>query len=263
MPENDVEVKEEVNETPQEEKTDPFEEKARELGWRGKEDWDGAEEDFIDAKEFVRRQPLFDKIEHLTKELKKIRQGHEALVDHTKKLKEAEFKRAIDQLKSARKNAILEGETERALAYEEKLEEVEADMSSYKTETEQLNTPPEPEPPPQFVNWKNQNKWYGSDRAMTAFADALGRDLARRGMLPESVLEEVSKEVKKEFSHKFTNPNRSKPSAVESPSRKSAKAEVGFEIPAEDVPIMNKILRAGGITKDEYIAQYKLIHGVK
>ena len=37
---------------------DPIETRALEMGWRPKEEFDGNEEDFIDAKEFVRRKPL-------------------------------------------------------------------------------------------------------------------------------------------------------------------------------------------------------------
>lgn len=45
----------------------PYEAKALEMGWRPKEEWDGPEEDFIDAKEYVRRKSLFEKIEHQNK----------------------------------------------------------------------------------------------------------------------------------------------------------------------------------------------------
>ena len=42
----------------------PIEQKAIQMGWRPKEQFEGDEEEFIDAKEFVRRQPLFDRIEN-------------------------------------------------------------------------------------------------------------------------------------------------------------------------------------------------------
>lgn len=243
---------------------DPIEERAREMGWRPKEEFEGDEVDFIDAKEFVRRQPLFDKIEHLSKELKKMKQGHEALVDHTRKLKEVEFKRAMDQLKAARKQAMLEGETDKALVYEEKLEEVEQMRTEFNEQSAQLqqNTQTETEHPT-FVGWKQKNGWYGRDESLTLYADALGRKLAKAGVSPETVLDEVAKEVRKEFPHKFSNPNRNKPGAVETPTRKGSTKEVEFEMPEQDRQIMNKILRAGGLTKEEYMEQYKLIHGVK
>lgn len=262
MDENQVvDPKPEVEVPPQEPQVDPVEARAREMGWRPKEEFEGEATDFIDAAEFVRRQPLFEKIEHLSKELKRIKQGHELLVEHTKKLKDAEFKRAVQQLKDARKQAIAEGETERALAYEEKLEEVEQMRSEYNEQAAQLDQPAETEHPA-FASWRSKNSWYGADEARTAYADALGRKLARQGMSPETVLEEVTKAVRKEFAHKYTNPNRERAGSVETPVRKPPKSDE-FEMPEDDKRVMNKILRAGGITKEEYMQQYKLINGVK
>ena len=103
-------------------KVDPFEQKALDMGWRPKEQWDGPEEDFIDAKEFVRRQPLFEKIEHQNKALKQLEKAFEALKTHHTKVKESEYQRALKTLKEAKKEALREGETERALAYEEKID---------------------------------------------------------------------------------------------------------------------------------------------
>lgn len=261
MEENQV-VEAEVVETPVEEvKADPIETKARDMGWRPKEEFDGDESEFIDAKEFVRRQPLFEKIEHLSKELKRIKQGHELLVEHTKKLKDTEYKRALEQVKALRKQAIMDGETDKALMYEEKLEEVEQMRTDYQEQAAQLEQPAQEEHPA-FAAWRSQNAWYGKDEARTAYADSLGNKLARQGLTRETVLEEVAKAVRKEFAHKFTNPNREKAGSVEAPTRKATKA-VEFDMPEQDRVVMNKILRAGGITKDEYMQQYKLINGVK
>jgi cytochrome c556 len=59
-----------------------IETRALEMGWRPKEEFEGSEDDFIDAKEFVRRKPLFEKIEHQSKELKQIKQALEACKGH-------------------------------------------------------------------------------------------------------------------------------------------------------------------------------------
>ena len=48
----------------------PIEQKALEMGWRPKEEFEGEEADFIDATEFVRRKPLFEKIDTVGKELR-------------------------------------------------------------------------------------------------------------------------------------------------------------------------------------------------
>ena len=111
--------------------TDPFEAKAAELGWRPKEEWEGAEEDFIDAKEFVRRKPLFEKIESQNKAIKQLSQAFDALKTHHTRVKEAEYQRALKSLKDAKRQALADGETDRALAYEDKIDEVEQQKAEF------------------------------------------------------------------------------------------------------------------------------------
>ena len=239
---------------------DVFEKRALEMGWKPKDNWEGPEEDFIDAKEFVRRQPLFEKIEHQSKALKQLERSFEALKTHHTKVKEAEYQRALKTLKEARKEAIREGESERALAYEEKIEEVEQQKSEFEAEAQQLQHREPAEAHPDFVAWKQQNSWYSRDNELKEFADSYGITLAKKGMAPQEVLEAVAKRVKQSFPEKFHNPKRDQPNSVETPSRKNV-SENKISMSAEDEQIMKTILRSGVMTKDEYLKQYKLIQG--
>ena len=84
-----------------------IEEKAISMGWRPKEQFEGDEEEFIDAKEFVRRQPLFDRIESQNKQLKNVTKALEALKTHYTRVEEAAVQKAINQLKAQRKSCLL------------------------------------------------------------------------------------------------------------------------------------------------------------
>lgn len=258
------ELNQEVNDTPvpeaqPEQKSDPFVERAMELGWRPEEEWTGAPEDFIDAKEFVRRQPLFEKIEGQSRELKALRQAFDAFKQHHSKVKEVEYQRALAALKAERRRALSDGETDRALAIEDKIDEIQEQKEQF--EQSQVSTQPD-QPRPEFVSWTQRNTWYGSDKAMTAYADRLGVELHQQGMSPAEVLEAVAKDVRKEFAHKFNNPRRDRPGAVESGSRMSSPSkDDGFQMTDEERRIMNKIVSAGGITKDEYIKELKRVRG--
>jgi len=88
----------------------PIEQKAISMGWRPKEQFEGDEEEFIDAKEFVRRQPLFDRIENQNKKLKNVTQALEALKGHYTRVEEAAVQKAINQLKAQRKSALADGD---------------------------------------------------------------------------------------------------------------------------------------------------------
>ena len=57
-------------------KVDPYEDKARATGWRPLEEFEGDPETWVDAKEFLGRAPLFDKIKHQTKKQKELEKAH-------------------------------------------------------------------------------------------------------------------------------------------------------------------------------------------
>ena len=90
-----------------------IEQRALDMGWRPREEFQGSDDDFIDAKEFVRRKPLFDKIEHSSKEIKELRKAFNALTEHYTKVKETEYNRALSSLKAARREAMTNGDGER------------------------------------------------------------------------------------------------------------------------------------------------------
>ena len=240
-------------------KNDPITNKALEMGWKPETDWEGAPEDFIEAKEFVRRKPLFEKIEHQSKELKQLRVAFEAFKTHHTKVKEGEYQRALKQLKDARRQAMSDGETDRALVLEDKIDEIQEQKQEFEQASQQGQV--DSTPRPEFVRWSNENSWYNKDRAMTSFADRLGVELAQKGWAPEDVLKEVTREVKKEFTHKFKNPNRDNGSAVESGTRRGATSSPGFTLSDEETQIMNRMVRAGAMTKDEYISELKKVRG--
>lgn len=257
----DSNVEQQVQEPKEEEaKLDPFTERAMELGWRPQEEWQGDPSDFIDAKEFVRRQPLFEKIEHQSRELKQLRQAFDSFKTHHSKVKEAEYNRALAALKTERRRALSEGETDKALAIEDQIEDIEGQKEQFESEASKA----EQEAPvarPEFVRWTQENAWYGKERAMTAFADRLGVELAQKGMSPSEVLQEVTREIKKEFSHKFSNPRRERAGSVESGSRSSNSSEPDFQMTDDERRIMNRLVGAGALTKDEYIKELKRTRG--
>lgn len=242
-------------------KADPFEAKALELGWRPKEEWDGPDEEFIDAKEFVRRKPLFEKIEHQSKSIKQLTQAFEALKTHHTKVKESEYQRALKSLKEARRIAMADGETERALAYEEKIEEVEAQKAEFDKDVDQVQIPTEPQEHPTFVAWREKNGWYGRDEDLTAFADGLGPRLARNGLSPEEVLREITKRAVDQFPAKFRNPNRDRAGGVEAPSRKTPAPDT-FSMSQEERDVMKKFVKSGVMTEAQYIKELKQLKGL-
>lgn len=239
------------------------EQKAMEMGWRPLEEFSGDEADFIDAKEFVARKPLYDKIGQQSKQLKNVTQAIEALKSHYGKVQETEYKRALKELKAERNRALTEGDADR-------FEQLDDDIKAKEKEVDQLlaeqNIPIVKEEPtihPEFANWQNRNPWYSSVKYMREFADELGGKLANT-MSPRDVLIEVEKQVRKEFPHKFSNPNKGDAPEVGS-SRNTGRGSKGDDITLSDqeTKIMNTLVRQGVLTKEQYIKDLKTAKGIK
>ena len=99
---------------------------------------------------------------------------------------------------------------------------------------------------------------------MRKYADTLGAGYAASnpGIDPEEVLQYVTKEVRTRFANKFVNPNREKPSTVEGASTGAANKS-SFELTDDERKVMNTFVRAGVMSKEDYISQVKAMRGIK
>lgn len=239
----------------------PIEQKALEMGWRPKEEFEGEEDDFIDAKEFVRRKPLFDKIEGQSKELKAVRKAIDALKEHYSQREEAAVTSALKRLKAARKEAIENSDGENFENIDLEIKRVETEAAKIK-ELQRAETVPEIHP--EFTGWVNKNPWYRDTGYMRNWADDFGSKLhmANPDLTPSQVLKKVEEAVRKEFPHKFTNPNKQNAPDVENGRQAGRSTEgkgnsVESQLDERSRKIMNDLVRSKTMTKDEYLKQWK------
>jgi hypothetical protein len=224
-------------------------------GWIPKEEFDGDPSLFIDAPEFVRRGELFRKIETQSREIKAVRNALEALKQHHTKVKDTEYNRALKSLQDARRQAVVEGEHERAFALEEKIDEIKEEKSRLVDDVQAASVQ-EDTYTPDFQEWVDRNSWYETNDVMRATADALGVRLHKQGLSPKEVLGKVEREIKKEFAHKFkTNPT-SRPNPVETPTRSGGTTDQ-FQMTAQEKDIMRKIVGTGVMSEADYIKELK------
>lgn len=230
--------------------------RALEMGWKPKEDFDpDSGKEWIPADEFVRRKPLFDKIEAMSKELKNVRNGLDAFKQHHEKVKQTEYARAKDELLQQRKVAIDEQDATKAFEVSDKLRELE--LEQQRASQEKVG-----ETNPAFQEWLTENSWYAKDEELREFADALGIMYAKK-YTPAEVLVKVSEKVREKYSEKFRNPNKDKGSAVETASGKprAAKSNDSFQLNDMEKQIMQKLVRSGAMTEAEYIKELKRTRG--
>lgn len=238
-----------------------IEDRAREQGWKPKEEFEGDSSKWVSAETFVAKGELIDRIEQLGKKLKDSDKTIAMLKEHHTKVKESEFKRAVEFLKQQKKQAYESGDVDKILELDDKLAEVRETQKAQKAQAQVDETP---EAHPAFQSWVSENKWYESDSEMRADADAFGEAYARNNSdkTPQEVLEYVAKKIKKAYPEKFINPNRSKPTGVEGGSgTRQGSSRDNFSLTEEEAKVMNTFVRNGVMTKEEYLKEVKAMRG--
>ena len=261
----------EVKKTEPEQKKPPVEytkvqQKAIDAGWRPRAEFEGADDEFIDAGEFVRRGELFDKIEQRRKEISELRKTVRVMQEHHGKVREAEFKRALDLLKKQKVEALKDNEPERVVDLDTQIDEVKDQLALTKADAAREVIKDEPDP--RFLSWVDKNKWYAQNTELKEFADSVGiaYTKAHPGISPVDVLKYVETRVKTAYPDKFKNPNRERASAVEggdgnrTASRKASQTD-DYEMTAEEEKVFATLKRADPKfwTKERYVADLKAI----
>lgn len=241
----------------------PIEQKALEMGWRPKEEFEGNEEDFIDATEFVRRKPLFEKIDNVGKELRETRKALKALQAHHEKVKEAEYQHALKALREEKKAALEAGDADALIEIDDKI----ADAKAQEVLNRNNAVKEAAAPHPNFVQWAQRNPWYKTNAELTVVADQIGTAYAASNpdLSPDAVLKYVETRVKKLYPEQFTNPNKTRPSAVEggtSTPTKPVKNDISnYPLTEDERRVMMTFVRQNIMTKEEYIEDLKKVKG--
>lgn len=236
----------------------PNEVEARASGWVPKEEYNGDENKWVDADEFVRRGPLFKKIDVQNRELKEVKKALDQLKVHHANVKEAAYKEALATLKAQKRDAFVEGDADKIIEIDDKIAETKEEMRRYEqTRAAEVKQAVQEEVHPEFAAWTSRNTWYESSKPMRAFADALGIELRATGLSPSEVLKRVEAQVKEEFPQKFRNANRDKPGAVEGTGKGGGKGGSEYQLTSFEREIMERFVRQNVMTKEQYIAELK------
>lgn len=232
--------------------------RARASGWVPEAEYTGTAK-WRDHEDFNDRGELFAKIADTKRQAQaEIRRTQQAMQAHLATVRKAEYQRAIQEVRNELREAKREGDVDAEFAAQDKMAALDAQHRAEQAQlTQVVNIPAEP--PAEFLDWKEKNSWYGpQNQAMTDFADNEGNRLmaSGRGLTPAQILKEVEARVRSEFPQKFVNPNRERPGAVESSSRGSPKGE-SYQMTALETKIMNDLVKAKVLTKEQYIADLR------
>lgn len=240
-----------------------YEDRAKGLGWKPQEDFSGDPADWRPAKEFLDRQPLFDKIHSLKNELfhqkKSFEQDLDVIKQHVKQLSETEYKKALSDIKLQRRLAVSEGDVQAVDAYDTQIEQLQTSRPKI------VEAPKQAEPNPIFIEWADANKWYSTDQELRQEADtiATGYVAQHQGRATtEMVLNYVKSRIEKMYPEKFAAKTpKQEVASVESGgasgggvTRSSSKLKEG-DLSEQERHVMNTLVKRGVLTKADYIKQ--------
>lgn len=227
-------------ETPQE---DEVVVKAKEKGWLPQEEFKGDPEDWVEAKEFLAREPLYKAIHKQSRENKKLMEMNQEIKKMLVKVQKTSYEQALKDLKVKYDQAAESNDVKTAVEVHSQIKELEQEASAPAIRT------PEDAAATAFNDWVEENNWYATDKMLQRYANGVGSELIREKMAEKDegeilsvaelnkIYQEVTQTVKESFPDKFQNKARGKPSAITEPSKRTVtKPTTSKKVTFENLP---------------------------
>jgi hypothetical protein len=165
------------------------------------------------------------------------------------------YDRAMADLRQQKKDAISSGDGDKVLEIDDAIDELKTRKAEAPVER------PSNQPDPVFMQWNEDNPWFGKDTELTEEANLIGEVIKRKQptLIGEAFLDEVTKRVKKAYPEKFTNANRTRPSPVEGTTapKSGSKAGKSFnDLPQEAKNACLKFEKQGLLTREQYLKEF-------
>lgn len=197
-----------------------IEKQARSLGWKSKEERLAEGKNnyhFVDAAEYIRRQPLFERIDRQGKELRELKSMNQQIAQHLSSLREEAYQQAVRDLEAKRIEAINEGDSSKALNIERQVKDIETRKQHDPLVQQQQATAPASETTavhPEALAFQEKNaSWYNTNtaenRRMMEAAMLADKQLCEQAyeqgqiLDPKEHLKLVEESVRRNFPHRF------------------------------------------------------------
>lgn len=241
------------------------EDRAREMGWRPKEEFKGDEARWVDAESFVKKGE--EVLPIVNARAKKLEAANEAMKAELADMKKTfgEFKQYHSKTETrAYERAMRDLETRQAEAVEandltevRKITKEMTDLSKDVRTDDQGDPYATPDHAKALSQFQADNAWFMSDPVMTASANVIANQLESAGVKGAEQLQEVAKRIRAEFPHRFENERRKAPATVEgtSPPRKGGKTL--SDLPPEARAQAIKWDKAGLVSTAQFLKDYQ------
>lgn len=234
---------------------------AKRQGWVPQEDYNGPEDKWVDADTFVKKGKEINALlrkdnEFLKREVSEMKSTMMEFKKFHADTEKRAYERAMLDLREQKKEAIAAGDGEKVLQVDDAIDELKTARKE-----EKIAAPAPNQIDPSFIEWQEDNRWFGKDTELTAEANLISEVVRRQNptLIGSEFLEEVTKRVKRMYPEKFTNANRSKPNPVEGSTAKPAASRGGKsfnDLPPEAKQACQKFEKQGLVTRDQYLKEY-------
>lgn len=230
---------------PENEAPDPVAALAMELNWKPKDKWEGPEEQWKPADEFIKAGRDISRSMH--RELKGLRDQVDRMGRVSSQLLDDKIAERDRYWQGIQAKAVEEGDNalvERAVSERIKLKD-------------QVPAPTGAPPETQDFIARNES-WFGKDPLATAHAKQVAQALANEGYPNDVQLREAERAVKKQFPELFPKPKQAP--GVNGPTNRTASAtsrEKGFaDMPAASQAMAKEYQQRHGVKLEDFAKSY-------
>ncbi len=177
---------------------DPVETSARAKGWKPQEEYKG-DRPWVDAKTFLDREPLIERISGQSKTIARLERTVEAMARNYNKNLEHAINAKIAELEYQKEEAVKSGNVAEVKAIDKAIDHQRAAKADAATPAAKAEVAPE------VAEWIEANPWYVNDREMHNFAYAYNEAYLKShpGDLA-GCLRETAKATRRAFPDKFS-----------------------------------------------------------
>lgn len=142
----------------------PTEKDALDTGWVPKDQWKGAEEDWVPAKAYLKYGQVESELKRVRSESSQKEKVIGVMKNHYTNVREDVRKEIQDSLRRAKRDAVKAEDYPRVAEIDTQLEEISDSLDrKFKQADAQLNQAQQQVPvgpPPEFYEWNRRNSWY-------------------------------------------------------------------------------------------------------
>lgn len=241
-----------------------LEQRAVELGWKPKDDFKGNPEDWVDAKDYIAREPLLKEVRDLKKHIRTQREQTDrdmaVITAQFSQMSEMAYKKAVSELEAQRDLAIQDQDIQSVRVLDKKIAEAALDHDKQQQTTTRQQARQADVVNEEMDQWRAANKWFDEDQELQDEAVTIGVGFQAKNpkKTQAQMLTYVEDRIKKIYPDKFKPAQRAKvedqdnrvESRSASPNLGKGKSKLSWGDLDDDERQVGKTLIKRGVLKD-------------